>query len=523
MFHEPGEPYETPAERPAENEDGRRSDGSRARTTALPDPDEENSTFAGAFRRFARDGSWITPLILFVLSAAVFSLFAWSRLSGPSNHTHFVYLANTFNSMIASNWDEEAAQKREGKYPFELDRNPHHNNDWASWWELELKSGETYRGIWLGKQGSGRFKTLQGNARYIEAKQIRSKTRRYFVSFPPAPAVLMMPLAAVWGYEVNDVLFTLFFAALNVVLMYLVLRRLSRGGRSGRSRRENLWLTALFGFGTAHLWCSVLGQVWFTALVFGVTCSLLYVYFAIDARHPFLAGLFLAAGFATRTPLVFASIFFFAFVFFPDGSWRTKDWGRAFKKLALFCLPCLIVGVALLWMNHLRFDHITHFGHRYLAAGTLDRIKNYGLFNVHFLSKNLSAMLTLIPRFQPEYPYVIISKHGMSVLFSTPAFFYLFLPEKRETTADKFWWRLGWITVAVIGLPALFYQNTGYEQFGYRFVMDYLGFLILLLAIGRRPLSWLFKLCVIAGFVVNGFGAVTFKRMDQFYMDKFFL
>ncbi len=491
----------------------------------LVDQRGEDESIGDFLRRRFEQRAWALPLVIFVLSAVVFSLFAWERVTEQSADPHFVYQANTFNNMIAAQFDEEAAKEREGKYPFELDKRPPHKNDWASWWQLQTKHGEEFRGIWLDDRGDGRFKTLDGRIVYLERGDIdyRERQRRYFVSFPPGPAVLMMPLAAISGYEVNDVIFTIFFAALNVMLMYLLLRRLSVGGRSGRSRSDNLWLTVLFGFGTAHLWCSVLGQVWFTALVVGVTFTLLYMLFAADARHPLLAGLFLALGFATRTPLLFTAIFFFAFVFFPGGKWRRGDWGVAIKKLAWFCAPCLAVGLSLLWMNHIRFESLTEFGHTYLAGGSLGRIQDYGLFNIKFLSKNLSALFTLLPRFQPDAPYVVVSKHGMSLLLSTPAFIYLVLPKKRESTPDKFWWRLLWVVVAVVAIPHLLYQNTGYEQFSYRFALDYMPYLIVLLAVGRRPLSWLFKLAVLAGIGVNAFGAVTFKRFGQFFSGNFFV
>jgi hypothetical protein len=41
--------------------------------------------------------------------------------------------------------------------------------------------------------------------------------------------------------------------------------------------------------------------------------------------------------------------------------------------------------------------------------------------------------------------------------------------------------------------------------------------------VGRRPLSWLFKLAVIFGIGVNAFGAVTFKRFGEFFSGKFFV
>ncbi|QDG52474.1 hypothetical protein FIV42_17540 [Persicimonas caeni] len=513
MLHEPGSSYQLPER---ELEQGQ---------TVVSERGDDESLFA-FFRRRMGQKAWVLPLIIFVVSAAVYSLFAWERVKDTSTDPHFIYFANTLNTMVAAELgDEEAVKKREGKYAFELDRRPPHRNDWASWWDLRTKDGEHFRGIWLDDQGQGRFKTLDNRVVYLERNQIdyRERKQRFFVSFPPMPSFLMMPLAAIWGYEVNDVVWTIFFAALNAVLMYLLLKRLSIGGRTGRGRDDNLWLTLLFAFGSAHLWCSVMGQVWFTALIMGVTFTLLYMLCAIDARHPLLAGIFLALGFATRAPLVFTAIFFFAFVFFPGGKLRKGDWGDAIKKLALFCAPCLIVGLSLLWMNHIRFESFTEFGHRYLAAGSLERIQRFGLFNVHFLSKNLSALITLIPRFQPDAPFVVISKHGMSLFLTTPAFFYLFLPEERKSDIDKFWWRLLWVTVAVVAIPHLMYQNTGYAQFGYRFALDYMPYLIVLLAVGRRPLSKLFKALVLVGIAVNAFGAVTFNRFSKFYSERFFV
>jgi hypothetical protein len=47
--------------------------------------------------------------------------------------------------------------------------------------------------------------------------------------------------------------------------------------------------------------------------------------------------------------------------------------------------------------------------------------------------------------------------------------------------------------------------------------MDYLVYLIVLLALGRDRLGWLFRLAIIVGIVINAFGAVTFGQMNQFY------
>ena len=487
----------------------------------------ERETLAGGggLRGQLRGGGWRAPLLVFVLALGIYALTSFDRLKGPSADTHFVYLANTYNAMIAGNFDPEVKAQRASLVPFEMGKAPPHQNDWASYWEVQTHDGERFRGIWLEHQGWGAFRTLSGQQVVLAPGQLDTtrSVQRHFVSFPPAPAVLMMPLAYVWGYGVNDVWFTLCFAALNVTLLYLLLERLSSGGRTGRGRRENLWLVGLFAFGSAHYWCSVLGQVWFTALVVGVTWTLAYVWCAIDAKRPLWAGIFCALAFATRTPLLFGSVFFFLCVLFPGGRVLTRgQWGEAAKRLALFCAPCLAVGVGLMAMNQVRFESFTEFGHTYLAAGGLQRIQKFGLFDPHFLSMNLSALLTLLPEIKAQSPYLGLSKHGMSIFLTTPALLWVFWPKVRENRCDRFWWRALWVTVAACALPGLFYQNTGYAQFGYRFSMDYMVYLVLLLGVGRAPFGWAFKAAVLWGVGVNTFGALSFGRWHQFYSDRFF-
>ena len=74
-----------------------------------------------------------------------------------------------------------------------------------------------------------------------------------------------------------------------------------------------------------------------------------------------------------------------------------------------------------------------------------------------------------------------------------------------------------WITVACVALPSLFYQNSGWVQFGYRFSLDYMVFLVMLIAIGGRPLGRVGKALIVAGVAINLFGALTFDREWSYY------
>jgi hypothetical protein len=444
-------------------------------------------------------------LILFFASLAVFAAFAGPRVIIHSPDNHFVYLADAFIHGQA-----------------ELTRKPHHQNDWASYEVLPLKGasaaahGEVVKGFFTKRGGKpNEFRLLNGQEIDVPAADRGTTERKYFVSFPPFPGVLMIPFVAVSGFGANDVLFTVLFAALNVCLVFMLLRKLVALGYSRRTQRDDLWLTAMLGFGSVHLWCSVLGQVWFTALIVGVTCNLLYIYFSLDARRPVLAGLALAAAFSTRTPLLFAAIFFVHQVFFP-GHGRRPTMPEAVKKLALFGLPCLATGLLLLVYNYARFENPTEFGHTYLATGTIARIRDFGLFNTHFLSRNLAAAFTLLPNIDSEAPYLHLSKHGMSLLLTTPPLVWLLWPRRSHVLSRGFG-----IAALTIAVPIFFYQNTGWEQYGFRFSLDFMPYLVGLLALGDRPIDRVFRGMIIFGIVVNAFGAVTFKRggMDKLYGD----
>src|SRR5581483_2374380 len=107
-------------------------------------------------------------LVLFLASLAIYALASDGLLAHQSLAPHFVYQADAF---LHGQLSLTVAQ-------------PPNLNDWVLW------------------------------------------NGRWYVSFPPFPAVLMMPFVAVWGLSFNDVAFTLFFAAANVALLYRALRRL---------------------------------------------------------------------------------------------------------------------------------------------------------------------------------------------------------------------------------------------------------------------------------------------------------
>lgn len=442
-----------------------------------------------------------TTVLLFAGALAVYSGLAWDRLLGASGDPHYVYLADA--------WLHGS---------LELARKPPHRNDWASYRVLELKDGRTVSGVYRSPGHGGaarRFETLDGPVLLVARGDVKQSRKRHFVSFPPFPALLLLPFVAVAGLRANDVLFTVVVAALNVVLVHTLLRRLARSGASERSARDDLALTALFGLGTAHVWCAVLGQVWFTALIVGVACSCLFL-LAVEARRPWLAGLALAAALATRPSLAFLSVYYPLRLLWTDHGWDCSGLRDKALEIARAAAPPVVTLGLLCVHNQLRFADPLEFGHSYLAGGTIPRIAWYGLFSPRFLPKNLVAALALLPKLRATAPYLAVSRHGMSLLVTTPALLWVLRPRRRPPVH-----RAAWVAAACVALPALFYQNTGYEQFGYRFALDYIPLLLVLLAVGGRRLGALLTAAIAWSVAVNVFGAVVFKRFGAFFDDHF--
>ena len=106
----------------------------------------------------------------------------------------------------------------------------------------------------------------------------------------------------------------------------------------------------------------------------------------------------------------------------------------------------------------------------------------------------------------------------MSLLLTSPSLVYTVLPKERSRLTVPLW-----LTVLATALPSLLYQNSGYVQLGYRFSLDYMVFLVMLLAVGNRPLSRLWKGLIVASIAVNLFLAIIFDRYMAFtYDDSFF-
>ncbi len=456
-----------------------------------PAPERPETSKPDRMRALARRAAM--PALIFAVTALVYALVTGPRAEGPSPNNHFVQLAESF---------------LHGQLAQVGDRPPGYN-DWACY-DVEL----------------------QGVCR-ADAMQRPRPSQRWYVSFPPLPAVVILPAAALFGTDFSDPLFWAILGGLAPALLYSLLRRLREEGVSPRTARDDLILVVVFAFGSVYFSTAVQGSVWFSAHVVASALLVLYLTFGIAARRPFWAGLMLGLCFLTRPSTYPFALFFLleamrasrpedapaaeddATIWRAMAVWlRGVRWAPTIRACAVFAAPILVLGGVAMWMNEARFGDPFDFGHQYLMIRWRPRIEKWGLFNYHYLGKNLAVFLASLPWLSATAPFIRISRHGLALWVTSPNLLPALWPKKVSALMVALF-----VSSGLVALLDLCYQNSGWVQFGYRFSLDYMPALIVLLALSRRRFGWGFLGVLVLAIAINAFGAITFDRAGQFYDD----
>jgi len=256
----------------------------------------------------------------------------------------------------------------------------------------------------------------------------------------------------------------------------------------------------------------------------------------------------------------------------------TKKPKPGLKKLMWFAAGAAPLGLAAAAYNQFRFGSITEFGHRFLYFNRVNAdIDVHGLFDVAYLARNLDAAflklphlslsplqltydpwglslfltlpvlaLALVPAVKPNRVYWLLGAMGLTLVVSAmnpstivqypsgaapvggrPAIVWLVLAATLGFLVYQGWTYANskdapraaapvLVTVLACALPGLFYQNTGYMQFGFRFSLDWTPWVMLLVAAGgwrmKKPVAIAIGVLAI---VIAFWGAVGFKGYTE--------
>ena len=334
---------------------------------------------------------------------------------------------------------------------------------------------------------------------------------QHYWALGPFPAILLLPLSAA-GNAVG-IFFTQgylqFFLVLSVFAVAYKLARVF-----DYSQTAALYLAFAFTACSVFLDIALIPASWYFAQVVTVLLLFLALYEYFATQRWWLIGLYLAAVFMTRLTAAVGVIFFMLMIIGADNPRQLKL--RSLLQLLLPFVPALAL---LLTYNELRFGHPFETGYtmQQLVA-PLARARAYGMFSLRHIPGNLYYLLLShpLPVFRDSVshvlrqPYIVVDPWGTSLFITSPYYLYLFGGRYRTWLAKSLW-----VTVVSVALPILMYYGIGYIQVGYRYALDFLPFLFILLLLvlqskdGKLPVR--FKILVVTGFLFNLYLILTLR------------
>ncbi len=315
---------------------------------------------------------------------------------------------------------------------------------------------------------------------------------KIYMYWGPATVLPILPFVILFGKNISDVLYTAIIASFNPLILYLILGQLEKMGFIKSSNYQKIFLSLFFAFGTIHFYLSTNGTVWFTSQVISILFLLLAIYFIImfvnckSTTKLILSSLFFGFAVVSRTVHIFNIPIFLSFILISYLQIKNKIY--LLRNLAIFALVLFFIFGLNFYYNYLRFSSFLDDGHsrHNFALHFAADLEKFGTFNSNYISKNFYYMFTNIPPVSNEFPYFIFDKEGNSILFISPLFLLVItIIRKKYWQSIKYRLINGSIIISSLGVIALLlsYFSTGWIQFGYRYILDIIPGLMILLAL----------------------------------------
>lgn len=255
---------------------------------------------------------------------------------------------------------------------------------------------------------------------------------------------------------------------INFFLLYKIARKLKL------NTEKSLLAAIFFIFGSIYTPLALLPASWYFAQV--VACSLLIyaIWEFLAKRRYLLIGITIAASVATRFNLILSSIFFLYFLL-------KKPF--LLKNLIKFSAPIIISLILLGVYNYLRFQNPFEHGYNLqIIPQEATQRREIGLFSASHIPSNLFFMLLKGPEpvlnnaHELKAPFITFDAYGLSLFFLSPVLFLLYRANfQKELT------KVSIATALLMLIPMLTYYGIGHKQVGYRYALDLLPFIFLIM------------------------------------------
>lgn len=333
---------------------------------------------------------------------------------------------------------------------------------------------------------------------WMELVPVPDGTGAQYSPFPPVPALTLMPVIALLGLfpgigELSGNVMSAVVGAVNVALAWYLLAGI------GVALRPRLVIVIGFAF-TTHWWVAGMGGTHHYAAVVAACFLLLSINLAVRRRLPALAGLTLGLAAGSRLPTGLALPLLLAL--FAD-RWRPT---RAHAQLLLgLAIPALLFAA----YNLARFGSPFDTGYLHIPSGDAGLLVTdepwfrHGLISPLYIPRHLYAIFVQGPVLVADFPYLKPSFTGLSLTVSAPFLFWAVRARGPLVAVT-------WLSVVLVLLPDVMHGSWGFAQFGYRFVLDAVPLVLLLLGWAyRERASWSLVAAVTVSVAVHAWGTVV--------------
>lgn len=307
---------------------------------------------------------------------------------------------------------------------------------------------------------------------YLPISDVADFHSTFYIFYGPFTSIVLMPFVVFWGKSTPQYL----LGIISMIVSFYATYALSR--KFNFSKMDALWLALFFVFSTVLLSVSVINISAYQVQAMQVPLIMLALVEYFSKKRPFVAGIFVGLAIMTRFVQLLAVLFFFIEVI------RKR---MNLKQFVLFLIPVLIACALLGAYNQKRFHNPFDTGYKYNITSNgfpLSLNRQYGEVSFEHISANLYVFLLMPPDplkrdeagFFLEFPYVKANPWGTAIWFTSPLFLYLVFKFRKNK-----YFVSALATSIALALPAMTFFSVGFAQFGYRYLLDFLPFLFLLL------------------------------------------
>ena len=305
---------------------------------------------------------------------------------------------------------------------------------------------------------------------------------RYYVPFPPAPALILTPLVALFGRGFNPLWITPLLGLLTGGVLLSLYRRITR------SDEISYLLTVGLLLGTAYWNCVRYAFDTYLAHLLAVGFVSLALWETWGRQRGWLIGLSLGIACASRQLSVFIIPFVLVALWLRPRN--GSPWWRRLEPVFTALSVLGLIFFALLWYNWARFGSPFETGYGWVIEDEwyAYRLERWGNFNWRYVPSNFLRMFVMgfaIEFAPPAYMVPRMSPWGTSLTFASPFIFYAGWGRLRGPVGVT---GAAWLCVALVLAGVLLHKSAGggWQINGMRYALDFLPLLSVLVATGMQ-------------------------------------